>query len=130
MKLSLQHWAWDGGIPERGWADTVAADLPAIWRAHLPEAVATLKHFASILSAEEQTRLASFRQANDQTRYLTDGPTVRDVLDQLGEPTAPSRIAPARGPPLWEAAGAEHEPTADQPLPPIPAYEFDQRLTW
>ena len=62
--------------------------------------------------------------------FITDGPTVRDVLAHLGEPTAPPRNAPARGPPLWEAAGAEHEQTADQPLPPIPAYEFDQRLTW
>ena len=62
--------------------------------------------------------------------FITDGPTVRDILAHLGEPTAPPRIAPARGPPLWEAAGAEHEPTADPALPPIPAFEFDQRISW
>jgi hypothetical protein len=28
--------------------------------------------------------------------FITGGPTVRDILVQLGEPTAPPRIAPAR----------------------------------
>jgi len=62
--------------------------------------------------------------------FIIDGPTVRDILAHLGEPTAPPRTAPARGPPLWEAAGAEHDLPADPPLPPIPAYEFDQRISW
>jgi hypothetical protein len=62
--------------------------------------------------------------------FITDGPTVRDILAHLGEPTAPPRIAPARGPPLWEAAGAEHHPTADPAPPSIPASEFDQRINW
>ena len=39
--------------------------------------------------------------------FITDAPTVRDLLAHLGEPMAPPRIAPARGPPLWEAADAE-----------------------
>jgi len=39
-------------------------------------------------------------------------------------------IAPACGPRLWEAADAEHDPAADPLLPPIPAFEFDQRLSW
>jgi hypothetical protein len=60
--------------------------------------------------------------------FITDGPTVRDILVHLGEPTAPPRIAPARGPPLWEATGAEHDPSAD--TVPQPAFEFDQRVTW
>jgi hypothetical protein len=62
--------------------------------------------------------------------FITDGPTVRDLLLHLGEPTAPPRIAPARGPPLWEAAGNDHDPSADPPPQPAPAFEFDQRLTW
>ena len=62
--------------------------------------------------------------------FITDGPTVRDILDHLGEPTAPPRIAPARGPPLWEAAAPEHDPPADPRLQPAPAFEFDQRLSW
>ena len=59
--------------------------------------------------------------------FITDGPTVRDILARLGEPTAPPRIAPARGPPLWDlpAAGpSDFDPHAQ----PSPAYEFDQRL--
>jgi len=62
--------------------------------------------------------------------FITDGPTVRDILAHRGEPTAPPRIAPARGPPLWEAAAADRDPAADLLLPPIPAFEFDQRLAW
>ena len=30
--------------------------------------------------------------------FITDGPAVRDILDHLGESTAPPRIAPARLP--------------------------------
>ncbi len=62
--------------------------------------------------------------------FVTDASTVRDILAHLGEPIAPPRIAPARGPPLWEATGAEHDPSADPALLPAPAFEFDQRLTW
>jgi hypothetical protein len=62
--------------------------------------------------------------------FITDGPTVRDILAHCGEPTAPPRIAPARGPPLWEAADPEHDPAAEPLPPPIPAFEFDQRLNW
>jgi hypothetical protein len=38
--------------------------------------------------------------------FITDGPTVRDILVHLGEPTAPPRIAPARGPPPWDLPDA------------------------
>jgi hypothetical protein len=62
--------------------------------------------------------------------FITDPSTVRDLLAHLGEPTAPPRIAPARGPPLWAAAGAEHHPSPDAALPPTPAYEFDPRIAW
>ena len=56
---------------------------------------------------------------------ITDAPTVRDILAYLGEPTAPPRIAPARGPPLWEAADAAQDSTPEPALPPTPAYKFD-----
>ena len=62
--------------------------------------------------------------------FITDAPTIRDLLVHLGEPTAPPRIAPARGPPLWAATGAEHDPSADPLLQSAPAFEFDQRITW
>jgi hypothetical protein len=41
-----------------------------------------------------------------------------------------ARIAPARGPPLWEATGDAHDPSADPLLQSAPAFEFDQRLSW
>jgi hypothetical protein len=62
--------------------------------------------------------------------FITDAPTVRDILAHLGEPIAPPRIAPARGPPLWAAADAEQDSPLDPALQPAPVYEFDQRLTW
>jgi hypothetical protein len=62
--------------------------------------------------------------------FITDGPTVRDILGHLGEPAAPPRIAPARGPPLWVAANAEHDLAADPLLQCAPAFEFDQRISW
>ena len=40
------------------------------------------------------------------------------------------RVFVHRGPPPWEAGGAEHAPTSDAALPPVPAYEFDQRIAW
>ena len=62
--------------------------------------------------------------------FITDASTIRDILAHLGAPTAPPRIAPARGPPLWAATDAGHDPTRDPALQPTPAYEYDQRLTW
>jgi hypothetical protein len=47
----------------------------------------------------------------------------------VGEPTSPPRMAPARGPPLWEAVMERHR--INDPLAqPEPAYEFDQRIAW
>ena len=62
--------------------------------------------------------------------FLADPVAVRAILAHLGEPTAPPRIAPARGPPLWEATGDAHDPSADPLLQCAPAFEFDQRLSW
>jgi len=62
--------------------------------------------------------------------FITDASTIRNILVHLGEPTAPPRIAPARGPPLWAAADAEHDPAADPLLQCVPAFEFDQRIAW
>jgi hypothetical protein len=59
--------------------------------------------------------------------FITDGPTVRDILVHLGEPTAPPRIAPARGPPLGDLPDAA--PGTFDPQP-APEHEFDQRITW
>ena len=51
--------------------------------------------------------------------FITDAPTVREILVHLGELTAPPRIASARGTPLWEAADVgmgDFDPHA-QPAP-------------
>jgi len=61
--------------------------------------------------------------------FITDGPTVRDILDHLGEPTAPPRIARARGPPLWDLPDAGVGGFAPH-AQPAPEYEFDQRIAW
>ena len=61
--------------------------------------------------------------------FTTDPSTIRDILAHLGEPTAPPRIAPARGLPLWDlpdAGPGNFDPDAQ----PAPAYEFDQRIAW
>lgn len=57
--------------------------------------------------------------------FVTDGPTMRDILVHRGEPTAPPRIAPARGPPLWDLPDAG--PGTFDPQP-APEYEFGDRL--
>jgi hypothetical protein len=36
--------------------------------------------------------------------FIDEGEAIRKILLHLGEPTAPPPLAPARGPPLWEAA--------------------------
>jgi hypothetical protein len=65
--------------------------------------------------------------------FITDAAIVRKLLAHLGEPTAPPRIAPARGPPLWVAADVEcvHPGRPGDPsAQPEPACEFDQRIAW
>jgi hypothetical protein len=46
----------------------------------------------------------------------------------LDAETEEAKIAPARGPPLWEATDAEYDPAADPLLQSAPAFEFDQRV--
>ena len=65
--------------------------------------------------------------------FITDTGTVRKILGHLGESTLPPRIAPARGPPLWEAAiASEHanDPEWEMSAQPEPALEFDQSIAW
>ena len=65
--------------------------------------------------------------------FIDDADTVRKILDHIGEPALPPRIAPARGPPLWEAATAsEHanDPEWDMSAQPVSEFEFDQSIAW
>jgi hypothetical protein len=61
--------------------------------------------------------------------FITDGPTVRDILVHRGEPITPPTVAPARGPPPWEMPDGRTG-DCDPHAQPAPEYEFDQRLTW
>ena len=61
--------------------------------------------------------------------FITEAAVVRDILIPLGEPIAPPRIAPARGPPRWEMPLAGRR-AIDPQAPPAPDYEFDQRIAW
>jgi hypothetical protein len=59
--------------------------------------------------------------------------TVRQILEHMGEAIRPPRIAPARGPPLWEVAAAKqagNDPAWDLAAQPVSPVEFDQRITW
>jgi Putative transposase len=66
--------------------------------------------------------------------FINDGGTVKKILDHIGESTQPTRIAPAHGPSLWEAAAAaeqaENDPQWDSSAQPAPEIEFDQRIAW
>jgi hypothetical protein len=59
---------------------------------------------------------------------------VRKILEHLGAATRPPRIAPARGPPLWETAAASalagNDPHWELAAQPVPQIEFDQRIAW
>lgn len=66
--------------------------------------------------------------------FITEAGSVRKILDHLGESAQPPRIAPARGPPLWEAAMTSeqvgNDPEWDMFEQPEAEFEFDQRIAW
>jgi hypothetical protein len=47
-----------------------------------------------------------------------------------GEPAAPPRISPARGPPAWDDAPVEAVPDWDALTQPQPEYVFNQEVQW
>ena len=69
--------------------------------------------------------------------FITFSADIHKILEHIGvDPEAP-RIAPARGPPLWEGEGAqetgegvEAEPDWDLAAQPAPDYPDDQRTDW
>jgi hypothetical protein len=68
--------------------------------------------------------------------FITEAAPVQRILNHIDEPATPPRIAPARGPPLWEEddsgiTSLDEERFSGDPLAqPEPEYEFDQRVTW
>ena len=68
--------------------------------------------------------------------FITQGAQVSKILDHIGVDSQPPRIAPARGPPLWDDCdapvgdGVQIEPDWDLAVQPAPDDEVDQRITW
>ncbi len=61
--------------------------------------------------------------------FVTDGVSVRGILEHIGEPAQPPPSAPARGPPAWEEE-AEPLPPLDPIDQPEPDFQFDQTVSW
>jgi hypothetical protein len=60
--------------------------------------------------------------------FVTEAPSVTRVLEGIGEPAQPPPLAPARGPPAWEAPfdpSPTFDPSQGQPQP-----AFDQTVAW
>ena len=65
--------------------------------------------------------------------FVTEGAEVRKILEHVGEPSTPPRIAPARGPPEWAGDGGieQDNPFYDAAVAQAePEYEFNQRVSW
>ena len=66
--------------------------------------------------------------------FINDAGSVNKILEHIGESIRPPRIAPARGPTLWEAAAAAeqagNDQQRDQAAQTGPQVEFDQRIAW
>jgi hypothetical protein len=68
--------------------------------------------------------------------FITHSADIRRILDHIGVESQPPLIAPARGPPLWDACdaqageGTQIEPDWDLAAQPAPDYEVDQRVHW
>ena len=68
--------------------------------------------------------------------FITHSADIRHILDHIGVESEPPHIAPARGPPLWDACDApvgqavEVEPDWDLATQTEPEFDVDQRLNW
>jgi hypothetical protein len=68
--------------------------------------------------------------------FITEAVDVRLILEHIGEPATPPRIASAREPPEWcedsveDAIAAEAHLSGDPLAQPEPVYEYDQRVSW
>jgi hypothetical protein len=66
--------------------------------------------------------------------FITHSADIQQILDHIGVDCEPPRIAPARGPPLWDdcdalaAEGTQIGPDWDLVAQPAPDYEVEQRI--
>ena len=67
---------------------------------------------------------------------ITEAVDVRAILEHIGEPATPPRIAQARGLPecyegfTQDAIAADACSAGDPYAQPEPEYEYDQRVSW
>ena len=68
--------------------------------------------------------------------FITHSADIRHILEHIGVETEPSRITPARGPPLWDGCdaqmgdGVEVVADWDEAAQVAPDDEVDQRVSW
>jgi hypothetical protein len=61
--------------------------------------------------------------------FVTETPSVRRILEHIGEPMEPPRISPARGPPIWSEE-INQDSYGDPLAQPVPDNDFDQTVNW
>jgi hypothetical protein len=59
--------------------------------------------------------------------FVTETTAIERILTHMGEPIRPPPIASARGPPAWEDFDQREAAVFGEV---IPAYEFDQTVSW
>ncbi len=68
--------------------------------------------------------------------FITHSADIRHILEHIGVETEPSRITPARGPPLWDGCeaqigeGVDVASDWDDVAQVAPDFEADQRVSW
>ena len=79
------------------------------------------------------TRTAATAPIADTVRivaFSTEAAPVAQILNQIGEPAEPPRIAPARGPPAWDDPPVDLGPEWEALAQPSPEYVFKQEVQW
>ncbi len=62
--------------------------------------------------------------------FITKAAPVQRILNHIGEPAEPPRIAPARGPPAWDDPPVDAIPDWEALAQPSPEHAFDQEVPW
>ncbi len=62
--------------------------------------------------------------------FITETAPVRRILNHIGEPAEPPRIAPALGPPAWDDPPVDPGPDWEALAQPSPEYVFNQEVQW
>ncbi|MCP3884101.1 MAG: IS91 family transposase, partial [Propionibacteriaceae bacterium] len=124
---ALAREASNGAQQQRGQENKDTEDtVEALWRS-------PARYLWAMLLARiyESAPLACPQCGSDMRiiAFVTDGVSVRGILEHIGEPTDPPRITPARGPPAWDGE-AEQLPLLDPVVQPDPDFQFDQTVSW